>query len=72
MRHTEFWEVVDRAFPHGRGRSLVDDLVIPELGSRTAHEALCDTDPQQVWHALRVAMDLPESFEFLHRKTPNN
>ncbi|MDP9806987.1 hypothetical protein J2S70_001569 [Trueperella bonasi] len=71
MRHTEFWDVVDRAFPSGHGRALVRDLVIPELGSRTAEEALAaHVDPQTVWHELRLAMDLPESYEFLHRKDP--
>lgn len=71
MRHTEFWDVVDRAFPGGHGRALAHDLVIPELGSRTAEEALeAHIEPQKVWHALRLAMDLPESYEFLHRKNP--
>lgn len=70
MTHTEFWDVVDRAFPHGLGRSLVQDLVLPELSSRTAAQALAQNeDPQAVWHALRVAMDLSESYEFLHRVT---
>ncbi|KTF04792.1 MULTISPECIES: DUF3046 domain-containing protein [Trueperella] len=69
MRHSEFWEVVERAFPNGRGLALAHDLVIPELGSRPAAEAIADTDPQEVWHALRVAMDLPESYEYLHRKS---
>ncbi|QOQ39029.1 DUF3046 domain-containing protein [Trueperella pecoris] len=73
MRHTEFWAVVERAFPDGRGRALAADLLLVELGSRTAEEALRDNvEPQEVWHALRVAMDLPESYEFLHRKNPRD
>lgn len=69
MRHTEFWQVVERAFPDGRGRALAHDLVLVELGSKTAEEALAEgVEPQQVWHELRVAMDLPDSYEFLHRK----
>lgn len=68
MKHSEFWEVLERTFPDGRGRALARDLVIPELGSRMAEEALRDVEPQAVWHALRVAMDLPDSTEFLHRK----
>lgn len=31
MKHTEFWQCVDRAFPGGLGHGLVKDLVIPEL-----------------------------------------
>ncbi|NLW14142.1 MAG: DUF3046 domain-containing protein [Trueperella sp.] len=73
MRHTEFWDIVDRAFPGGHGRALARDLVIPELGLRTAEEALeAHHEPQKVWHELRLAMDLPESFEFLHRKDPTH
>ncbi|MDO5025550.1 MAG: DUF3046 domain-containing protein [Trueperella sp.] len=70
MTHTEFWDIVDQAFPNGLGRSLAQDLVLPELGSRTAVVALAQNeDPQLVWHALRVAMDLPDGYEFLHRIT---
>ncbi|MCI7305653.1 MULTISPECIES: DUF3046 domain-containing protein [Trueperella] len=69
MKHSEFWEAVDRAFPDGRGLALAQDLVLPELGSRSAVEAIADMDPQEVWHALRVAMDLPDSCEYLHRKS---
>lgn len=69
MRHTEFWDAVDRVFPGGHGRALVRDLVIPELGSKTSEEALAQgIAPQRVWHEFRVAMDLPESYEFVHRK----
>ncbi|VEI12628.1 DUF3046 domain-containing protein [Trueperella bialowiezensis] len=69
MKHTEFWGVVEQAFPGGHGRALAHDLVLPELGSRTPEEALAaGCEPQKVWHEFRVAMDLPDSYEFLHRK----
>ncbi|SPT75895.1 DUF3046 domain-containing protein [Arcanobacterium haemolyticum] len=73
MKHTEFWQCVDRAFPGGLGHGLVKDLVIPELGSRTAEQALEDReDPQRVWSALRRSMDLPERFEYLHKINPRD
>lgn len=73
MRYTEFWQVVERAFPNGRGAALAQDLALAELGSLTACEALdAGIEPQRVWHELRVAMDLPDSYEFLHRKTRRN
>lgn len=68
MKHTEFWECLDRAFPDGRGRALATDLALPELGSLTAEQALAaNVSPQKVWHCVRVNMDLPDSFEFLHK-----
>ncbi|QJC21589.1 DUF3046 domain-containing protein [Arcanobacterium buesumense] len=73
MKHTEFWQCVDRAFPNGLGRSLVSDLVIPELGSKTAEQALADCQaPQAVWSALRRTMDLPERYEYLHKINPRD
>ncbi|MFP7695958.1 DUF3046 domain-containing protein [Trueperella sp. LYQ143] len=71
MKHSEFWDVVDRAFEHGLGRSLAHDLILAELDSRTAEEALtAGVEPQLVWHYLRTAMELPDSYEFLHRSYP--
>ncbi|USR80006.1 DUF3046 domain-containing protein [Arcanobacterium pinnipediorum] len=73
MKHTEFWQCVERAFPDGLGHGLVQDLVLPELGSRTAQQALEDhIDPQIVWSALRKTMDLPEKFDFLHKIHPRD
>lgn len=73
MRHTEFWDVLDRAFPNGRGRALAKDLALPELNSRTAEEALDQGEkPQTVWRAIRISMDLPERFEYLHKISPKD
>lgn len=68
MKHSEFWLVVDRAMPNGRGRAIVKDLVLPDLDSQTGEEALSSgVEPQSVWHSIREAMDLPERFEYLHK-----
>ncbi|WP_216381475.1 DUF3046 domain-containing protein [Arcanobacterium phocae] len=73
MKYTEFWQCVERAFPEGLGRGLVMDLVLPELGSVTAEQALKDrVDPQVVWTVLRRAMDLPERYDYLHKINPRD
>lgn len=73
MKHTEFWAVLDRAFPDGRGRSLAQDLVLVDLGNVTAQEALAaGVSPLKIWKAIVLAMDLPESFVYLHRIDPKD
>ena len=68
MRESEFWANLDWVFPRGRGRSLAHDLVLSELGGLSPAEALSKGQaPQTVWDALCNAMDLPESYRFLHR-----
>lgn len=68
MTHSEFWAVMERVFPHGRARSLAHDVVLVDLGSVTANEALAaGAAPLDVWKAIINLMDLPESYEYLHR-----
>lgn len=73
MKHTEFWSSLERAFPDGLGEALAKDLALPELGSRTALEALADNvAPQTVWSAICANMDLPDRYEFLHKIDPKD
>lgn len=59
MRAREFRTAVDTAFG-ARGASIVADLVLGELGGRTAREALdAGVDAGEVWLALCRATDLP-------------
>lgn len=62
MRVSEFREAVERVFGAARGAVLCHDLVIGELGERTADEALADgVDVRVVWQALCRAQEVPES-----------
>ncbi|MBP3223665.1 MAG: DUF3046 domain-containing protein [Actinomycetaceae bacterium] len=71
MRESEFWAAVEWAFPHGRGRSLVDDLYMSSLGGKTPAQALDEgVAPQQVWIHMCQALDLPDSYHYIHRKKP--
>ncbi|WP_124055023.1 DUF3046 domain-containing protein [Arcanobacterium ihumii] len=73
MKHTEFWVVLDRAFPDGRGRALSQDLSLVELGNITAQEALNQgLDPRKIWEAIVVEMDLPPQYVYLHRIDPKD
>ena len=68
MRESEFWNAVDWVFPHGRGKSLTSDLVLGTLGNRSPADAIAEgRAPQEVWDAMCEAMELPESYRYLHR-----
>ena len=60
MRRSEFLRAVDDEFG-ARAPSLLSDLVLDALGSRTASEALdAGVAPRSIWTALCIATDVPE------------
>ncbi len=60
MRLSEFWLAVSDEFGADYGRVLTSDLVLGDLGGRTAQEALgSGQDAREVWLALCAAMDVP-------------
>ena len=61
MRRSEFDRAVKAEFG-ARGAALIADLVLPSLGARTGAEALAaGVPPRDVWLALCVEADVPES-----------
>ncbi|GAB3599774.1 DUF3046 domain-containing protein [Microbacterium tumbae] len=59
MRRSEFLRAVDAEFG-ARGASLVNDLVLNELGGRTPAQALdAGVPPRDIWLTLCVATDVP-------------
>jgi hypothetical protein len=61
MRRSEFLRAVDGEFG-GQAPSLVSDLVLSALESRTAEEALdAGVPPRDIWLALCTEMDVPEA-----------
>lgn len=59
MRRSEFLRAVDVEFG-GRASSLVSDLVLTQMGDRTAAEALAaGVPPREIWLALCAEMDVP-------------
>lgn len=62
MRVSTFWELMSHEFGAGYCRVLADDLVLSEVGERTATEALAaGVDPKSVWFAVCREQDVPES-----------
>ena len=73
MRDSEFWLNIDRAFPHGRGRSAAQDLVLSALGDRSPVQALeAGEDPQRIWDAVCDTMGFPDYYHYLHRLSPED
>jgi hypothetical protein len=61
VKRSEFALAVEQEFGPGYGDVLVNDLVLVELGNRTAREALAaGAAPRDVWFALCAATDVPE------------
>jgi hypothetical protein len=60
VKVSEFRRAVDAEFGETHGRVLVRELVLDELGGRTAERALADGEPTaEVWLALCRANDVP-------------
>lgn len=60
MRLSEFNRAIADEFGEAYGAALVRDLVLPELGDRTAARALEDgVEPREVWLALCAAQGVP-------------
>ncbi|MFN3707045.1 DUF3046 domain-containing protein [Microcella sp.] len=60
MKLSEFRRAVVDEFGDAYGRSLVRDLVLGDVGDRTAQQALdAGVAPRDVWLALCAATDVP-------------
>ncbi|MBO1739851.1 DUF3046 domain-containing protein [Leifsonia sp. TF02-11] len=62
MKLSEFQRAVLDEFGSGYGQALLTDLVLAELGGRTAQEALsAGIPPREVWIALCRETGVPQS-----------
>jgi hypothetical protein len=60
VKMSEFKQAIADEFGVGYGRVLAADLVLGDVGSRTANQALSDgVPPREVWLALCRATDVP-------------
>jgi hypothetical protein len=60
VRLTEFHVLVDDQFGSMRGRSLLVDHVLADLGGQTPAQAIeAGVDPRDVWRALCADFDVP-------------
>ena len=62
MKLSEFQRAVTDEFGSGYGQALLSDLVLGELGGRTAQDALnAGTPAREVWFALCRETGVPQS-----------
>lgn len=60
MRLSEFWRAVDQEFGEAYGAVVTRDVVLEQLGSRSAADALdAGIDARRVWEALCESQDVP-------------
>jgi uncharacterized protein YbaA (DUF1428 family) len=60
MRVSEFWRAVEQEFGEAYGRVVTSDVVLTEVGGRSAVDAIAAGVPtRRVWDALCAAQDVP-------------
>lgn len=60
MRISDFWRLMDDEFGAGYSRVLAADLVLSQVGGRTAQQALAEgVPPKTVWLAVCDMQDVP-------------
>ena len=60
MRLSEFWNAMNDEFGESYGRVLAHDLVLGDIGGRTAEQGIRDgVDTREIWIALCRASDVP-------------
>ncbi|GAB94280.1 hypothetical protein BJY21_004034 [Kineosphaera limosa] len=60
MRLSQFWQLMDDEFGGAYARTLAVHQSLPDLGGRTADEALTQgVPPRQVWDAVCEQMQVP-------------
>jgi hypothetical protein len=58
---SEFWLAIADEFGEGYGRVLTNDLVLAELGDKTAVQAIAaGQSVRKIWLALCKATDVPQ------------
>jgi hypothetical protein len=62
MKLSEFQRAIQDEFGSGYGQALMTDLVLGELGGRTAQQALdAGLPPREIWLALCRETGVPQS-----------
>ena len=68
MTVSEFWLSLDLVFGSALGRSLVNDLVLPQLGMTATDALAAQCKPFEVWSALVAETGSGEDALWVHRK----
>jgi hypothetical protein len=60
VRLSDFWRLMDDEFGAGYSRVLASELVLADLGGKSAEEALSSgTEPRRIWLAICEKQDVP-------------
>lgn len=60
VRQSDFWRLMDDEFGAGYSRVLASELVLADLGDRSAVQALsAGTEPRRIWRAICEKQDVP-------------
>ena len=59
MRVSEFWRAVDQVFGEAYGAVVTRDVVLEQIGGRSAAALDAGVDARQVWEALCDSQDVP-------------
>lgn len=60
VRLSDFWRLMDDEFGAGYSRVLASELVLSDVGGRSAQRALSDgVPPRDVWIAICEKQDVP-------------
>ena len=62
MRLSDFWDRMNRQFGRDYAESWARDVVLRELGGRSASQALAECEPaKNVWRAVCQVVEVPAS-----------
>ncbi|NLI19533.1 MAG: DUF3046 domain-containing protein [Actinomycetales bacterium] len=68
MRLSEFTSAVASRFDPRYAQAIMNDLVLPGIGSTPAQALAAGIDPQRVWDAVCLELRLPEEERYPHRQ----
>lgn len=70
MRHSEFWTAVEAVFGSAYGRSLTQDLVLPELRATCVQALGAGAAPERVWALLCDETERSDAERWILRSDP--
>ena len=70
VKHSEFWGAVEAVFGSAYGRSLAQDLVLPELKVTCVQALANGVAPERVWALLCEETERSDAERWIFRSDP--
>jgi len=70
VKHSEFWGAVEAVFGSAYGRSLAQDLVLPELEATCVQALANGVAPERVWALLCEETERSDAERWIFRSDP--